>query len=221
MPERESRQARRLVSEKHPPGEEAGAAPGQTGEAQRPEAVEENRWTALRIMLIVCGLIAVGLGALGIFLPLLPTTPFVLVAAWCFARSSRRFHRWLERHPRFGPLLANWREHGAIARRVKVIALLTLVASSALGWALSLSPLALAIQHLALLLVGVFIWSRPEPPRRPEGTAETRSEASAANEAHGDPLDDVGAETGDSWRRDREGLGSQKKREEGARDADS
>lgn len=182
MADRDTGSPPRQAPPGHPRGEEQSRTRIQTdGSSDRAEVVE-SQWTVFRVVLVACGLVAVGLGTLGVFLPLLPTTPFVLVAAWCFARSSKRFHRWLERHPRFGPLLANWREHGAIARRVKVIALLTLVASSALGWTLSLSPLALVIQHLALVVVGIFIWSRPEPPRRPEGTSETRSEASAANE---------------------------------------
>lgn len=81
----------------------------------------------LRLLLIGLGWLAVGLGALGIFLPLLPTTPFVLLAAGLFARSSERFHRWLLEHRIFGPLIRDWRAYRSMPRRAKVTAL-TMVA---------------------------------------------------------------------------------------------
>lgn len=60
--------------------------------------------------LLLCGLgcCALALGIAGIFLPLLPTTPLVLLASWCFARSSRRFHQWLLRHRTLGPIIQRW-----------------------------------------------------------------------------------------------------------------
>ncbi len=69
------------------------------------------------------GFTCVGLGVLGVFLPLLPTTPFILLAAACFARSSTRFHSWLRGHRIFGPLIREWEEHRAIPRRAKYIAI--------------------------------------------------------------------------------------------------
>ncbi len=59
------------------------------------------------------------LGIIGIFLPLLPTTPFVLLASACFMRSSPRFHRWLHTHKTFGPILDNWHQHRAVTAKVK------------------------------------------------------------------------------------------------------
>jgi len=77
----------------------------------------------------VLGWSCVALGVLGAFLPLLPTTVFLLIAAWAFARSSPRWHRWLREHPRFGHLVRGWEEHHAMPRRAKRVAWATLGAS--------------------------------------------------------------------------------------------
>lgn len=59
------------------------------------------------------------LGIIGIFLPLLPTTPFILLASACFMRSSPKFHQWLHQHKTFGPILDNWHQHRAVTTKVK------------------------------------------------------------------------------------------------------
>ncbi|MCD9457793.1 YbaN family protein [Marinibactrum halimedae] len=61
-----------------------------------------------RFLLLTGGWVALVLGVAGIFLPLLPTTPFILLASWCFARSSERFHHWLSQHRIFGPIITRW-----------------------------------------------------------------------------------------------------------------
>lgn len=71
-------------------------------------------------MLVAAGFFFVALGVLGIFLPLLPTTPFLLLAAACFARSSERFHRWVVNNKWFGPYVGNYREGRGIPARVKI-----------------------------------------------------------------------------------------------------
>ena len=123
------------------------------------------------------GFSALALGFVGAFLPLLPTTPFVLLAAFAFARSSPRFHRWLLRHPRFGPLIADWQAGRGIELRAKIAAIVLIVASVGssafvfvtFGWA-----------RLVLLAVGVgviaFIVTRPTAPGRAAdaGTAAPR-----------------------------------------------
>ena len=85
----------------------------------------------MRLIYIVIGGLAVLLGVIGIFLPLLPTTPFLLVAAWAFAKSSPRLEHWLITHPRLGPPLRDWRERRAIPARAKVIAVTAMAASLA------------------------------------------------------------------------------------------
>ncbi|WP_066080504.1 YbaN family protein [Bergeriella denitrificans] len=69
-----------------------------------------------------CGALALALGIIGIFQPLLPTTPFVLLAASCWAKASPRFHHWLLCHPYFGPMVRNWQQKRAVPRRAKFLA---------------------------------------------------------------------------------------------------
>jgi uncharacterized membrane protein YbaN (DUF454 family) len=121
---------------------------------------------ALRSIYRLLGLVALGLGAAGIVLPILPTTPFLLAAAWFFARSSPRMTTWLYQHPAIGPVLTDWQRHGAIALGPKCLAL----ASMATGYAATISlvqPGALLAGGLALilLLVALFIVTRPLPTR--------------------------------------------------------
>lgn len=81
---------------------------------------------AARWMLITAGMICVGLGALGILLPGLPTTPFLLLAAYCFARSSEHFHGWLLNHRWFGSYVRNFEEGRGMTRRAKATTLLVM-----------------------------------------------------------------------------------------------
>ena len=85
--------------------------------------------TPARYVLLALGWLFLGLGALGLFLPVLPTTPFVLLAAACFLRSSERLHRWLVEHPTFGVHIGDYLEGKGLQRRTKVVALVTLWAS--------------------------------------------------------------------------------------------
>ena len=78
---------------------------------------------AVRALLIVVGSVCVALGVLGIFLPVLPTTPFLLLAAACYARASERFYLWLLRNRTFGPTIREWRLHRSIPYRAKMVAI--------------------------------------------------------------------------------------------------
>lgn len=88
---------------------------------------------ALRVLLIALGLISTGLAVAGIFLPLVPTVPLLLLAAACFARSSETFYRWLTNHPRLGPIVRTYRDGRGIPLRAKVAAVALLWVSIALS----------------------------------------------------------------------------------------
>ena len=115
----------------------------------------------MRFIWATLGLLCVGLGLVGIVLPLLPTVPFMLLAAFFFARSSERLHNWLITHPTFGPPIVDWQSSGAINPRIKRIATLSIAAVFLLSVVLNLRPLILGIQAAVLLCVLIFIWSRP------------------------------------------------------------
>jgi hypothetical protein len=74
-----------------------------------------------RIILLALGWSCVGLAFIGIFLPGIPTTPFLIVALWAFAQSSKKFHAWLLNHKRFGPILQNWESHRVVPRKAKIL----------------------------------------------------------------------------------------------------
>ncbi len=92
-----------------------------------------TRHPALRYSLITLGWLSVVLGVIGIFLPLLPTTPFLLLAAACFARSSERFYRWLVSHPQLGPWIVDYLDGKGIPLRGKVYAISLMWASIGLS----------------------------------------------------------------------------------------
>jgi len=109
------------------------------------------------------GYVSVALGICGIVLPLVPTTPFVLLAAWCFARSNPRLAEWLYRHPRFGPPLSNWRDQGAISRRAKAWALGGMGLSYALTLWLTESLVIALILAAVMSSVAMYLVTRPSP----------------------------------------------------------
>ena len=118
-----------------------------------------------RITLIVIGFVSLALAVIGIFVPLLPTTPLVLVSAIAFANSSERWHQWLLDHKVFGPLIANWRRHGAISRLAKIASLVSMVAIVVISLLVAVPTWIIVIQVLVLGAAATFIVSRPQPPR--------------------------------------------------------
>lgn len=128
------------------------------GGPSAPGPLARRAWQAL-------ALTCVGLGSAGAVLPLVPTTPFLLVAAYAASRSSPRLHAWLYAHPRFGPLLRDWRDHRALRPRTKRVALLLLGASWIVMW-LSVNPLGARLAATAVMVVVAgFLATRPAGPR--------------------------------------------------------
>lgn len=108
----------------------------------------------MRNALVATGTLCVAFGVLGIFLPLLPTTPFLLLAAACYARASRRFYNWLLNAPRLGALIIEWRRHRSIPYRVKVgaIVLMSLTLASSIVFFVSDARVQMALAVFGLLL---------------------------------------------------------------------
>jgi uncharacterized membrane protein YbaN (DUF454 family) len=126
--------------------------------------VREHRSPLVRWLLTAAGSICVVLGVIGIFLPLLPTTPLMLLAAACFARSSRRFHDWLLANRTFGPLILEWERHRSIPRRTKLTAIGLMSATLAVSIVFFVEPRWLQ-GLLAALGVGLAIWMYRIPSR--------------------------------------------------------
>ena len=107
------------------------------------------------------GLLAIGL--VGIALPLVPTTPFVLLAGVCFARGSRRLHAWLIGHPVFGPPLCQWKKCGAVSRSAKRAAMIAMAAVPLLTLLLGFPLYVAGMQCAVLAFPATFVGSRPLP----------------------------------------------------------
>lgn len=111
-----------------------------------------------RLLAVLC----VALGVIGVVLPVMPTVPFLLVAAAAASRGWPALDRWLVAHPLYGKTIVRWRERGAVPRRAKWLATIGMSASSVLIWMLPL-PLWLRIAvPSVMLVVGVWLWRRPE-----------------------------------------------------------
>src|SRR5918994_5193610 len=113
-----------------------------------------------RCALIVAGLVLVGLGYLGVLLPGLPTTPFLIGASYCFIRSSPRLHGWLRRSPVLGKVLADWETHRGIRLPVKVLAIsmVVVVVTASLVLSRLPVPVKVLIGGLAAIGVGGILW---------------------------------------------------------------
>lgn len=116
----------------------------------------------MRLIWFTAGLVALFVGLAGVVLPLVPTTGPVLLATWCFARSSPRLHGWLTTHPRFGPPIRDWQSHGAVGRRAKWIASASMALAFGISVVLGAPDWVLGVQVVVLSGVALFLWTRPE-----------------------------------------------------------
>lgn len=124
-----------------------------------------SRFSPKRLLWLSLGLLCLTLGTIGLFLPLMPTTSFMLVAAFAFARSSPRLHRWLLAHRVFGPLIVNWQAYGAITLKAKIFSLISMALILIISAALGVPLWVIGVQFCVLVLVSLFLWTRPTPPK--------------------------------------------------------
>lgn len=116
-----------------------------------------------RALWLAAACLSLGLGLLGIVVPGLPTTPFILLASFCASRSSSRLHAWLRQHRHFGPMIVDWEETGAVRRQAKWAASAMMALCSALMWLLGLSLKIWLVATLSMAAVATWLWLRPEP----------------------------------------------------------
>jgi uncharacterized protein len=148
-----------------PDHKQAGQAPADRAPSG-PAGFEKFRHApanpVVRHFLLAVGFLMVGLGMLGVFLPVLPTVPFLIVAAWAFSRSSERFHNWLYSHPHFGPPLVAWNRHGVIPITAKFISVVSMYGSVVLVGVFVATDWVLPTFHFAIVTaVAVYILTRP------------------------------------------------------------
>ena len=122
----------------------------------------------MRPLLFTLGWLLFGLGFVGVFVPVLPTTPFMLLALWCFSRSSDRFHEWLYTHKYFGPPLQSWQEHRVVPLKAKFIAISFMIGSLVYVFMFSSTPVwAQALMSVSMAFGAWFILTKPSfPPEK-------------------------------------------------------
>ncbi len=111
------------------------------------------------------GMLAVSIGVIGIVLPILPTTPFLLIAAFCFDRGSPALHNWLINHAALGPIITAWHDYGAVPLSAKIVAVVFMSTALAGGIYIGLQTWILILQAVIFSTVAVFLISRPLPPK--------------------------------------------------------
>lgn len=108
--------------------------------------------------------LSLGLGLLGVVLPVLPTVPFILLSAYAAARGSKKLHAWLVGHPRFGPMIGDWQRHGAVSRRAKRLAVAMMALAAVIMFLTAPRWWMAATGTGIMVVVAAWLWTRPEPP---------------------------------------------------------
>lgn len=132
---------------------------------EEPQLSRPVRWLFKGIAVV-----SLALAVIGAFLPIMPTVPFVLLAAWAATKSSPRLSHWLENHPRMGPPIREWRQGGIVSRGAKWWAT-TMMSTGAMFMLIVVRPLWVPLTACAIMLaVGIWLWLRPEePPQETSG----------------------------------------------------
>ena len=116
----------------------------------------------MRLVWLSFGAISISAGFAGIFLPVLPTVPFILLAAFFFGKSSQKAHDWLLSHPTLGPAIHDWQEKGAISRKSKYLSAGSMALVLTISILFNIPVYILIIQLVVLISVSYFIWTRPD-----------------------------------------------------------
>lgn len=146
-----------------PPSAELEAAELEAAAVGTPSVPATSR--GVRIGYLIAGLAFTALGVIGAFLPLMPTTVFLILAAGCFGKSSPKLEAWLVNHPRFGPSVRAWRANKAIPRKAKIAACMGMAGGMAIFLAAARPKLWLGLLVGAIMVgCAAFVVSRPEPP---------------------------------------------------------
>ena len=120
----------------------------------------------MRPLFFTLGCLLFCLGFIGVFLPVLPTTPFMLLALWCFSRSSEKFHNWLYTHRLFGPPLQQWEKHRVIPTAVKIIAVFFMISSLVYLVLFMHAPVWAELLMTATMAFGCwFVLTKPSSPQ--------------------------------------------------------
>jgi len=115
----------------------------------------------IKLLYLGLGVTCTALGFIGAFLPVLPTTPFLLVALWAFSKSSPRLQQWLYHHHRYGTTLQEWFEHGVISVRVKIIATTAICLSIPTAYFITESKSLLLFHVPIVVLTVIYLYTRP------------------------------------------------------------
>lgn len=122
----------------------------------------------IRWGLYLLALLFLALGIIGIFVPGMPTTVFILMSAWAAARSSPRLHRWLQNHRIFGSILRNWEAGGFVSAKAKRAAILTMLICVLIMVLVEVPVWATCLASFCMFCVALWLWHRPEPPDSPQ-----------------------------------------------------